>query len=90
MILSEAVNKGEVREIQLSDAILLLHRSQQFSVACVLIATKSTQTLRHALNTFAEEFYEKYADEFDKNMVNIRKFDSALELVDRHFGFVPV
>jgi hypothetical protein len=88
MILTEAVNMGDIHEIRLADAILLLNRSEQFPVACVLITTKSTQTLRHALNSFANEFYEKFSEEFDE-FSNIDKFKEASKLVKRHFAFVP-
>jgi hypothetical protein len=88
MILGEAVKKGAIREIQLTDAILLLHRSEKYPIACVLVATKSTKTLRHALNNFAEEFYITFSDKFDI-LSEPRRFDAADLLVEQHFAFVP-
>jgi hypothetical protein len=88
MILGEAVKKGTIREIQLTDAILLLHRNEEFSIACVLVATKSTKTLRHALNEFAEEFYETFSEKFDI-LSEPQRFEDASSLVEQHFAFVP-
>ncbi len=88
MILIEAMDKGDVREIQMSDAILLLNHSTEFPIACVLVTTESTQTLRHALSKFAEDFYERFADEFH-DTVKMDRFTGASELVDEHFAFVP-
>jgi len=88
MILIEAMDKGDVHEIKMADATLLLHHSDKFPIACVLVTTDSTQTLRHALNQFAEEFYHRFADEFH-NTDSPQKFNSASELVEEHFAFVP-
>ena len=89
MILDESVRKGAVREILLENGVLVLQRTYKFSVACVLVATKSSRTLRHALDSFAEHFYNEYAEYFD-NPSKVSNFASATKLVDEHFGFVPV
>ncbi len=88
MILDESVQKGAVREIILENGILVLQRTYKFSVACVLVASKSSQTLRHALDSFTEHFYEEYSQFFD-NPSEVRQFSTASRLVDEHFGFVP-
>ncbi|MDF1541369.1 MAG: hypothetical protein P1Q69_20895 [Candidatus Thorarchaeota archaeon] len=88
MILDKSVQKGAVREILLENGVLVLQRTYKFSVACVLVATKSSQTLRHALDEFAEAFYNEYEEHFD-NLNEVAKFASATKLVDEHFGFVP-
>ena len=74
--------------ILLENGVLVLQRTYKFSVACVLVATKSSQTLRHALDEFAEHFYERYSEHFD-NPSEVSKFATAIELVEEHFGFVP-
>jgi hypothetical protein len=88
MILDESVRKGAVREIVLENGILVLQRTYKYSVASVLVATKSTQTLRYAIDAFTEHFYEDYSQFFD-DPSDIRNFASATELVDEHFSFVP-
>jgi len=88
LILDESVRKGAVREIVLENGILVLQRTYKFSVASVLVATKSSQTLRHAIDTFTEHFYEDYSQFFDDTS-EVRNFASAGKLVDEHFSFVP-
>jgi hypothetical protein len=88
MILDESVKKGAIREINLEDAVILMDKSIQYHVACVLLASKSTQTLRHALESFADEFFEKYSGFFDL-IGDLGKFAGATELVEEHFTFVP-
>ncbi|MGY5881931.1 MAG: hypothetical protein RTV31_16915 [Candidatus Thorarchaeota archaeon] len=88
LILDESVRKGAVREIVLENGILVLQRTYKFSVASVLVATKSSQTLRYAIDSFTEHFYEEYSQFFD-NLSDIRQFESASRLVDEHFSFVP-
>ncbi|MGY5874270.1 MAG: hypothetical protein RTU30_00865 [Candidatus Thorarchaeota archaeon] len=88
MILDESVQKGAVREIILENGTLFLQRTYKFSVACVLVASKSSQTLRHALDSFTEHFYEEYSQFFD-NPSEVRQFSTASRLVNEHFGFVP-
>jgi phage-related tail fiber protein len=88
MILDESVQKGAVREIVLENGVLVLQRTYKFSVASVLVATKSSQTLRHAIDAFTEHFYDAYSQFFD-NSSEIQNFATASKLVDEHFGFVP-
>ncbi|MHA1636886.1 MAG: hypothetical protein ACTSUB_02620 [Candidatus Thorarchaeota archaeon] len=88
MILDESVRKGAVREIVLENGTLVLQRTYKYSVACVLVVSKSSRTLRHALDSFAEHFYEEYSQFFD-NTSKISNFRSASKLVEEHFGFVP-
>jgi hypothetical protein len=87
-ILNEALKKGEIRDINLEKATLMIKRSDEYSIACVLVATKSSRTLRHALNSFAERFFTKYAPYFSKPH-NMDNFNSASELVEERFSFIP-
>ncbi len=87
-ILNEALKKGEIRDINLEKATLMIKRSDKYSVACVLVATKSSRTLRHALNSFAERFFTKYSPYFSKPY-NMDNFNSASELVEERFSFIP-
>ena len=62
LILNEAVGKGNVREIVLDEGILLIKRSKKHPVACVLIVSKSSKSLRQALNAFSEKFFKEFAE----------------------------
>ena len=60
-ILEESIQKGNIREINLEEAILILQRSKDYPAVCVLITNKSSKALRHALNSFAEKFFNEYS-----------------------------
>lgn len=87
-ILQESLQKGNVREIHLDEAVLLLQRNEKMPVTFVLVATKSTPSLREALKAFADQFYTR----FSKDLGEIHKtdhFTPAEELVAACFPFVP-
>ncbi|MFX1451458.1 MAG: hypothetical protein ACFFCM_11485 [Promethearchaeota archaeon] len=88
LFLNEALKKGNLREINLEKAILLTKRSEKHPVACVLVATNSTHSLRTALNSFANEFFKKYSEYFD-DIIDLENFKSAYELVATKFSFIP-
>jgi hypothetical protein len=89
MILNESVRKGNIREIQLDNARLLLERSDEYSIAFVLITTHPTKTLRNALVVFAKRFTTRYADVLSEQGkdIEIGKFRSTIELVHDCFPF---
>ncbi|MFX0094164.1 MAG: hypothetical protein ACFFBD_20670 [Candidatus Hodarchaeota archaeon] len=89
-VLSESLGKGNLREIQLDQARLLLQRSEQFRVTCGLVATQSSQILRQSLNTFANRFFQDFSGNLaDLEIINPEDFASASELVVECFPFVP-
>jgi hypothetical protein len=88
-ILGESLKKGNVNEIILDKAHLLIeHTSENEETACILVATKSTIGLRTALSKFIYLF----VNEFDPILADVnetRQFDRASVLVDKCFPFVP-
>lgn len=88
-LLHHTLNQGEVQEIQLAHAVLILHRSDKYPVACVLLATNTSPSLRRALNGFAEAFYAQYAP-YPVDSENNDHIQPAESLVTEWFGFVPV
>lgn len=87
MILKEAVDKGNVREIILDEATLLLHHNNQYSVACVLVTTRSSQSLRQAMSFFDDRFITEYA-QYLSSPSEIQKFAGVSEIVTECFPFV--
>ncbi|MEX2726504.1 MAG: hypothetical protein Q6353_004585, partial [Candidatus Sigynarchaeum springense] len=89
MILKESVRKGDIREIVLDKARLLLKRSEEHSIAFVLITSHPTKTLRNALEVFAARFIIRFADDLAKHGTDIEigKFLPARELVRDCFPF---
>lgn len=88
--LNEALQKGNVREIVLDEATLILNRSLEFNAACILVTTKATPSLRAALRNFAEDFFTRFSPYLKASQLNVTPFSQASELVATHFAFVPV
>ncbi|MFX0102709.1 MAG: hypothetical protein ACFFCS_24290 [Candidatus Hodarchaeota archaeon] len=89
LILNESVKKGNVCEIHLDQAILILHRSEDYPVACVLVSSKSSRSLRDALESFAGKFYSRFSRELEKSLPETSKFAATNELILDCFSFIP-
>ncbi len=88
IFVKQSMGKGNLREINLEDAVLLVQRSEKFPVACVLLASKSSRTLRDSLQLFAAQFFIQY-ESFLASPSDTGQFASATSLVERYFNFVP-
>lgn len=86
LILQESVKRGTVDEIQLSDGILIIKRIPNSSIACVLVATKSTAPLRSALLNFSLKFAEKYQDIFEE-VCDLNEYNQTSDLIANCFPF---
>jgi len=87
-ILNEAVGKGNVRGILLDQALLIIKRNEDYPIACVLIATKSTKSLRQALNSFSDKFITQFSQFFSETSM-VSNFEPASSLILECFPFVP-
>ncbi len=87
MILKETMDKGNVREIILDEATLILQYNEQYSIACMLVTTRSSQWLKRSLAYFVDEFIAEFADHL-VSPSEIWRFKSASELVTECFPFV--
>ncbi len=87
-ILKESVAEGEVEEIKLTNAVLILQRAKDANIACVLASTKTSKILRGALNLFLQRFLETFAKAL-KDPSNTSQFDSATKIVAQTFPFIP-
>lgn len=88
LILKQSLKRGNVREISLDEGIMIIHRSKEYDIACVLISSKSSRALREGLGEFAERFYSTFSDAF-KESWSTSKFDDATVIVDDCFSFIP-
>jgi hypothetical protein len=87
----ETIQKGNIKEIQLEDSLLILKQSDSLPVAFVLLATKSSGSLRSALNLFADVFTRKYRTEIDqfKKTADVNLFKDTPKVIDECFPFIP-
>ena len=84
----ESLQRGGVRVIELDQGHLILKKSNQFQVICVLIANKPTKILRNALNCFAERFFKQFSQYFS-DPTDKDKFKPASKLIEICFPFIP-
>jgi hypothetical protein len=87
-VLDEILKKGEVREIQMDRAVLLIQHDKSYPVASVLVSSKSTRSLRNGLKSFNEQFILKYCSD-NVDFHEVSKFSKASNLVNSIFDFVP-
>ena len=87
-VLDDILKKGEVHEIQMDRAVLLIHHDKTHSIASILISSKSSKSLRYGLKRFNEKFITVFhSDLNDKRKVS--RFEETREIVDKVFDFVP-
>jgi len=87
-VLDDILKKGDVQEIQMDRAVILINHNNENSIASVLIASKSSKSLRYGLKRFNEEF----VIQFQRTLEGSRKvsdFNEALKIVEHVFDFVP-
>jgi hypothetical protein len=88
LLFQESLNRGDVKEVHLANAVLLSYHSKNYPISCVLVAGKVSRTLRDALKLFADRFEVQFEACFaDYN--NISQFESAAALVTECFPFIP-
>jgi hypothetical protein len=87
-IVNATVNRGTVKEIHMERGILLIQRLKDYPIACALITTRSSRTLRDTLLKFANAFQDQYAKEFG-DMIDIEQFKDVQLLIRNIFAFIP-
>jgi hypothetical protein len=87
-ILNESVNAGNINEIYMDEAILIVRRSRKYPIACILVSTRSSKFLRQALKSFADRFFKDFAPNF-ANPNEMEQFRPASNLVGEYFPFIP-
>jgi len=87
-ILDEVLKKGEIREIIMDQAVLLIQHDKNFPVASVLVSSKSSKSLKYGLKKFNSEFIETFQSQFD-GIYEVSRFKDAKKIVEHIFDFVP-
>lgn len=88
LIVKESLNRGNVREIALDEGVIILQRHKASDIASVLVANKSSRSLRNALYLFTDKFYARFQNELAR-LSDINQFTDASALVQETFGFIP-
>lgn len=87
-VLDDILKKGEIQEIQMDRAVLLVHHDKINSIASILISSKSCKSLRYGLKQFNDEFINKFQSVlYDRKETS--SFKGVSKIVDKVFDFVP-
>jgi hypothetical protein len=87
-ILKESLGKGDLQEINLENAVVIAQRSIQFPILYLLIATNTSRSLKHGLNSFIKRFEVKFFNLIE-NSIDMSVFSSASEIILQSFSFLP-
>jgi hypothetical protein len=85
-LLNECFQKGEIREVLLSEASIMITRNEWYATA--ILANKSSPYLRDALENFNREFSLKFQNKVEY-VNDTRYFESASEIFNKYFRFIP-
>ena len=88
LIIKEAVGKGDINEIRMDNAAILIQRSHQYDVASILVTTKISKALRRGLHAFMQQFESTFTDQL-RRPGEVSQFRKATPLVEASFPFVP-
>jgi hypothetical protein len=88
LIVDEAVKKGTLEELVVTNGHIILKRSSTRPVAFVLVASKTSKSLRAALNNFADKFVTRYDADLEQ-IRDVTGFQEANSLVEACFPFIP-
>ncbi|MBY9008670.1 MAG: hypothetical protein KGD74_02235 [Candidatus Lokiarchaeota archaeon] len=88
LILRESLGKGDIREINLENAIVIAQKSSTYPVFYILIATRTSKSLKNSLNSFIKHFEIKFSSILD-NPINYAKFSAATEIILDIFSHLP-
>lgn len=90
-LFEETLHRGIIKEINLAQAVLILQREEETSVASILISTKSSKSLKNALVSFHKKFIEQFSQQLKifGTGGDTSYFKNASELVLQCFPFIP-
>ncbi len=83
----EIMNIGGLLDIHLKDGILILHESENITVG--LITSKSSKLLQSSVTNFTHDFENKFEKILKEGNKDMSKYESAQELIDKHFSNFP-
>jgi hypothetical protein len=84
----EAMNRGDLEQIALSNAAVIVQQYLPCKIATVMIVSDYSYALKDSIGLFTAKFVEKYARELPSSG-NITNLAPAEELVAKYFSFIP-
>ncbi|MFX0047224.1 MAG: hypothetical protein ACFE8G_03555 [Candidatus Hermodarchaeota archaeon] len=87
-VLDDILKKGQIQEILMDRAVLLINHDKNYSIASILIASKSSKSLRYGLRRFNEEFINGFQSILNDTRETSR-FEDVSKIIEKVFDFVP-
>jgi len=84
----KTISKGNVRKIKFDEAEITFKASEEVLLACILISSDSSITLRNSFSQFANDVFKDY-NNIKKNAHSMSKYDNGIVLLEKHFPFIP-
>jgi len=83
----EVMNIGGLLDINLQEGILIVYNSKFVTIG--LVASKSSTLLRDCLRNFTHDFEIQFEHLLKTSSKDIKKYESAYLLIDKHFSNFP-
>jgi len=82
------INQGNIRKIKFEEAEITFKASKKVPLACILISSDSSITLRSSFDKFADDVFKDYKN-IEKNSHSTNKYANGIVLLEKHFPFIP-
>ena len=82
------INKGNVKKIKFEEAEITFKASKKGTLACILISSASSITLRNSFTKFTDEVF-KDSINIEKNDHSTNSYQNGSFLVEKYFPFIP-
>ena len=84
---TEVLMKGRINSINLEQGVLILEKRTNIIVG--LLASKTSKFLKDCLIDFSEQFENRFEAKLTEAPNELHSFDSAMELIDKTFAYIP-
>jgi len=85
---NKTINKGNVRKIKFDEAEITFKASKEIPLACILISSDSSITLRNSFSKFANDVFKDFIID-EKNAHSMTKYDNGIVFLEKYFPFIP-
>lgn len=85
-----AIQQGNITEVKLEEAILMIHIPKNQGLYYALLATKSSYILKSGLERFSSIFYLTYHSELQSPyLIETSAMERAIDIIDICFPYIP-
>ena len=88
IMFDQTINKGKVRNIKFDEAVLTLNISMKTPIACIIISSSISKTLRNSFSNFSKEVFHDYED-LKENSLLKQNYEKGKIVLENYFPFVP-